>query len=113
MPCEVNIDQQELDALKKELMDKAELGCQRGAVIVNSNHINPITPVRTGNLRDGNTFDVDRQEEQIDVTFHNEVFYDPFVNDGTARQRGQHYRDIGVHEGEQDFEQEVVNAVNE
>jgi hypothetical protein len=80
-----------------------ELGCQQGALEVNNNHINPLTPVDTGNLRSNNTFEVTRTEDTVVSSFFNPTPYDPFVNSGTARMAGRHYREIGVHEGLPDF----------
>jgi hypothetical protein len=99
----VNINQSTIDTLKQQIMDKVELGCQQGALVVNSSHINPRTPVDTGNLRAGNQFEITRADTTVTASFFNEVPYDPYQNDGTSRIIGKHYRDGGVHEGLPEF----------
>jgi hypothetical protein len=107
----VTINSSTIDAIKQQIMDKVEIGCQQGALVVNSNHINPKTPVDTGNLRSHNDFTITRADTTVTTSFFNETPYDLPVNDGTSRRPGVHYREIGVHEGLPDFIERIQENV--
>ena len=85
--------QKVIDQVINERLNEAKLsGVLNGAGQVGVSAANARTPVKTGNLRSGNQ----AETNGLTLTFHNDVEYAGYVNDGTSRQAPAHFFDAGV-----------------
>ena len=85
--------QQVIDKVINERLNEAKLSGILGAAgQAGLGAANPRTPVDTGTLRSGNQIQVNG----LTLTFHNDVEYAGYVNDGTSRQSPTHFFDAGV-----------------
>jgi hypothetical protein len=105
MSVSITVNQYVIEEIKNAAFSKMITGVERGALLLNENHIKPNTPVDTGNLQQNNTYEVipDEASKTVKVEFSNPVEYDPYVHDGTSKRAGRPYRDIGIHEGQDEF----------
>jgi hypothetical protein len=53
--------------------------------------INNETPIRSGNLREGNKVETRHTGHELQVSFTNDVLYAKFVIDGTSRMKANNY----------------------